>query len=253
VSKKPSRTQAAKAAKPKTAKPTAGKSAAAAAAKRKTATPTAAVSETPVLSFATQQAWRSWLESNHAGSNGVFLQIAKKGSPTTSVTSPEALEVALCYGWIDGQAKSVDAVCYLQKYTPRRPRSIWSRINRDKALRLIDGGLMRPAGLAAIEQAKLDGRWDAAYAGSRSIEVPEDLQAALERNPNAAAFFKTLNSQNRYAILFRLHTAKKAETRAKRLEQFVGMLARQETLYPMPVSKAVAKPVSPRVSRRAPK
>jgi uncharacterized protein YdeI (YjbR/CyaY-like superfamily) len=203
----------------------------------------------PVLSFATQQAWRSWMESNHAGSNGVWLQIAKKGAPTSSVTSPEALEVALCYGWIDGQAKSVDAVCYLQKYTPRRAKSIWSLINRNKALALIESGLMRPAGVAAIEQAKQDGRWDAAYAGSRTIDVPEDLQAALDRNAKAAAFFKTLNSQNRYAILFRLHTAKKAETRAKRLEQFVRMLARQETLYPMPASK----PVSKRVSKRGAK
>jgi uncharacterized protein YdeI (YjbR/CyaY-like superfamily) len=219
-------TKATRAAKPKSMKKP--------ATKRTAATP---ASETPVLSFATQKAWRSWLESNHAGSNGVFLQIAKKGASTTSVTSPEALEVALCYGWIDGQAKSVDAESYLQKYTPRRSKSIWSLINRDKALVLIERGLMRPAGHAAIEQAKQDGRWDAAYAGSRTIDVPDDLQAALDRNAKAAAFFKTLNSQNRYAILFRLHTAKKAETRARRLEQFVRMLERHETLYPMRAPK----------------
>jgi uncharacterized protein YdeI (YjbR/CyaY-like superfamily) len=204
----------------------------------------AAKADLPVLSFATQKAWRSWLESNHAGSNGVWLQISKNGAPTRSVTTPEALEVALCYGWIDGQRKSLDAVSFLQKYTPRRAKSIWSLINRNKVLALIEQGLMRPAGHAAIEEAKQDGRWDAAYAGPRSIEVPDDLQAALDRSAKAAAFFKTLNSQNRYAILFRLHTAKKAETRAKRLDQFVRMLARHETLYPMPAPKRAAKSAS---------
>jgi uncharacterized protein YdeI (YjbR/CyaY-like superfamily) len=214
----------------------------------KTKAPSGKKAEAPVLSFATQKAWRSWLDSHHADSNGVWLQIAKKGAPTSSVTSPEALEVALCYGWIDGQAKSVDAVSYLQKYTPRRAKSIWSLINRNKVLVLIERGLMRPAGLAAIEQAKQDGRWDAAYAGSRTIDVPDDLRAALARNAKAAAFFKTLNSQNRYAILFRLHTAKKAETRAKRLDQFVRMLEQHETLYPM--AQRVSKPAKP-VAKRA--
>ncbi len=144
----------------------------------------------------------------------------------------DALEVALCYGWIDGQSKGVDALSWLQKFTPRGPRSIWSKINREKVEALIESGAMRPAGLAAIEQAKQNGRWDAAYDGPRTAEVPSDLQAALDRNAKAAAFFTTLSSRNRYAILFRIHHAKKAETRARRIAQFVSMLEKHETLYP---------------------
>ncbi|MDQ3083035.1 MAG: YdeI/OmpD-associated family protein, partial [Gemmatimonadota bacterium] len=144
----------------------------------------------------------------------------------------EALDVALCYGWIDGQRRSFDEESFFQRFTPRRKKSIWSKINRAKAADLIKCGRMRPAGLAAIEAAKADGRWDAAYDSGRTAEVPEDLQAELDANPDAKAFFATVSSQNRYAILFRVQTAKKPETRAKRIKQFVGMLARKETLHP---------------------
>jgi uncharacterized protein YdeI (YjbR/CyaY-like superfamily) len=192
----------------------------------------------PVMSFATREAWETWLESHHATSPGVWLELAKvggragAGTGVKSVTRSEALEVALCYGWIDGQAKGVDAVSWLQKFTPRGPRSIWSKINREKVEALIKSGAMRPAGLAAIATAKENGRWDAAYAGPRTAEVPSDLLAALDRRAKAALFFKTLSSRNRYAILFRIHNVKKAETRARRIEQFVRMLERHETIYP---------------------
>jgi uncharacterized protein YdeI (YjbR/CyaY-like superfamily) len=194
--------------------------------------PTARAAELPVLSFATRKAWETWLDKHHATAPGVWLRFPKAGLATKSVTRADALEVALCYGWIDGQAKGVDASTYLQKFTPRRPKSIWSKINREKVTALIASGAMKPAGLAEIERAKQDGRWDAAYASPRHATIPDDLQAALDRSPTAAAFFATLNSQNRYAILFRLQTAKKAETRARRLEQFVRMLERHETIYP---------------------
>jgi uncharacterized protein YdeI (YjbR/CyaY-like superfamily) len=197
------------------------------------ATRSKAVAELPVKSFATKKAWHTWLEAHHAGSSGVWLRFAKLGADAKSITHPEALDVALCYGWIDGQTKRVDAASWMQKFTPRGPRSIWSKINCDKATALIASGAMRPAGLAAIALARQDGRWDAAYAGQRSMVVPDDLQAALDRSPRAAAFFATLNSKNRYAILFRIHTAKKAETRAKRIEQFVRMLEKHETLHPV--------------------
>jgi len=193
--------------------------------------------EQPIKSFATKKAWQTWLDTHHAGSPGVWLRIVKVGEQTKSVTYPEAIDVALCYGWIDGQRKSHDAASYLQKFTPRGSRSIWSKINCEKARVLIERGAMQAAGLAAIERAKQDGRWEAAYAGPRSIGVPDDLRAALDRSAKAAAFFSTLNSQNRYAILFRLHTAKKAETRAKRLEQFMRMLERGETIYPQKPQK----------------
>jgi uncharacterized protein YdeI (YjbR/CyaY-like superfamily) len=184
------------------------------------------------MAFATQKAWRTWIDRHHATSNGVWLRFAKRHAATKSVTYAEAIEVALCYGWIDGQAKALDEDTYLQKFTPRRPQSIWSQINCAKAEALIARGEMQPAGLAAIEQAKRNGRWSAAYAGSRTAVVPDDLQAALDANARAAAFFSTLNSRNRYAILFRIQTAKKAETRAGRIQQFVRMLARHETFYP---------------------
>jgi len=148
-----------------------------------------------------------------------------------SVTYPEALDVALCFGWIDGQKKSDTAATWLQKFTPRSKRSIWSKINREKALALIAGGRMKPAGLQEIERAKADGRWEAAYESQSRAEVPADLQAALDANPKANVFFATLNSQNRYAVLFRIHHAKKAETRARRIKQFVEMLAKGEKLH----------------------
>jgi uncharacterized protein YdeI (YjbR/CyaY-like superfamily) len=162
----------------------------------------------------------------------VWLRFAKKSSGLKSLTYDEALEVALCYGWIDGQSKSEDQSYWVQSFTPRGKRSIWSKLNREKALALIASGRMRRAGLAEVDRARTDGRWDAAYDSPSRITVPDDLQAALDENPAARAFFTTLDSRNRYAILFRIHTAKRAETRAKRLQQFVQMLARKEKLHP---------------------
>jgi uncharacterized protein YdeI (YjbR/CyaY-like superfamily) len=186
----------------------------------------------PVVQFEGPQAWATWLDEHHATSSGVWLRIAKKASGTASVTYDEALEVALCYGWIDGQKKSYDEESWLQKFTPRGAKSIWSKVNREKAEKLIARGAMKPAGLAAVEQAKQDGRWEAAYDSQSSASVPSDFQAALDQHEEARAFFATLNSRNRYAILFRIQTAKKAETRAKRIEQFIRMLTNHETLYP---------------------
>ena len=183
------------------------------------------------MAFAQKSAWAKWLKDNHGTSTGVRLRLAKKASGLESVSYNEAVDVALCYGWIDGQANSAGEKCWLQKFTPRGKRSIWSKRNREKALALIAKGEMQPAGLAEIERAKKDGRWEAAYDSPRRITVPGDLQAALDGNERARSFFQTLDSQNRYAILFRIHTAKKAETRAKRIEQFVQMLARNEKVY----------------------
>ena len=188
--------------------------------------------ELPVMLFAQQTDWQTWLAVNHATSTGLWLRLAKKKAALVSVTYPEAVEVALCYGWIDGQTKTYDAESWIQKFTPRGKKSIWSKINRAKAEALIASGQMQPAGLRAVESAKQDGRWDAAYDSPRNAEVPADLQDALNANPKAQAFFETLNSQNRFAILFRLQTAKKAETRAKRIAQFIEMLARGEKLHP---------------------
>ena len=157
--------------------------------------------------------------------------MAKKDSGLTSVSRNDALDGALCYGWIDGQARSEGEKTWLQKYTPRTKRSIWSKINRDKVNALIESGDMRPAGLAEIERAKADGRWDAAYDSSKTITVPDDLQAAFGKNKKAKKFFETLDSRNRYAVLFRIHNAKKAETREKRIREFVAMLARGEKIY----------------------
>jgi uncharacterized protein YdeI (YjbR/CyaY-like superfamily) len=187
--------------------------------------------EAPTLAFATPQAWDAWLAKHHANSGGLWLKLAKKASGTASVTYPEALTVALAWGWIDGQKRGLDATHWLQKFTPRKPKSLWSKINRDKALALIASGAMQPAGLAEVERAQADGRWDAAYAGSKTITVPDDLAAALAADKRAAARFATLNAANRFAVLFRVHTAKKAETRARRIAQFVAMLARGETLH----------------------
>ena len=186
----------------------------------------------PMISFEGQQEWAAWLEENHAASSGLWLRLAKKASGLSSVSYDEAVEVALCYGWIDGQKKSYDEASWLQKFTPRGPKSIWSKINRGKAEVLIEKGQMKPAGLRAIEQARQDGRWDAAYDSHSTATVPSDFQAELDKNPAAQAFFASLNSQNRYAILHRIQTAKKAETRAKRIEQFIRLLENQEKLYP---------------------
>ncbi len=190
------------------------------------------VAEYPIKLFPTQKAWTTWLEKNHAKSAGVWLRIAKKDGEVKSVSYAEALDVALCYGWIDGQKKGFDESAWLQKFTPRGPRSIWSKINREKAEQLIKSGQMQSAGLAAIEQAKRSGQWATAYDSQHTIGVPDDLQAALDQNPAAQAFFDTLDSANRYAILWRVQTAKKAETRTRRIEQFVTMLEHHEKLHP---------------------
>ncbi|HEY3571540.1 MAG TPA: YdeI/OmpD-associated family protein [Thermoanaerobaculia bacterium] len=186
----------------------------------------------PILSFASQKKWEEWLDKNHQSSKGLWLKIAKKGAETDTVQYAEALEVALAHGWIDGQKGALDESFWLQKFTPRGPRSKWSKINRDKATTLIESGRMKPAGLAEVERAKADGRWEAAYDGQSKASVPEDLQRELDANPDAAAFFATLESYNRYAILYRIQDAKKPETRAKRIEKFIGMLKRGEKVHP---------------------
>ena len=176
--------------------------------------------------------WKDWLASRHESSAGLWLKLAKKDSGIRSVTYEEALDVALCYGWIDGQKKGMDDKYWLQKFTPRGPKSIWSKINVEKAERLIASGKMQPSGLKAIAAAKADGRWARAYDSQKSISTPPDFQAALDRNKKAKTFFATLNSVNRYAFLFRIQTAKKSETRAKRIQQFVLMLEKSEKLHP---------------------
>jgi uncharacterized protein YdeI (YjbR/CyaY-like superfamily) len=187
--------------------------------------------ELPVRLFKSADAWETWLETNHAKSPGLWLRIGKAASGVQSVSYPEALDVALCYGWIDGQKKSYDETTWLQKFTPRGPRSIWSKINRQKVRALTESGRMQPAGVAAVERAKANGQWDAAYDSHRTAAVPPDLQKALDASPKAKAFFATLNSANRYAILWRVQTAKKAETRARRIEQFIEMLETGKKLH----------------------
>jgi uncharacterized protein YdeI (YjbR/CyaY-like superfamily) len=185
----------------------------------------------PVLLFATPADLEAWLEQNHAESDGVWLKIAKKGAPEPSVTYAEALDLALCFGWIDSKKRGHDDQHFLQRFTPRRPRGRWSRINREKAEALVDGGAMRPAGLAEVEAAKADGRWEAAYEGQRTAAVPADLQRELDANPVAREFFAGLDSANRYAIIYRLNDAKKMETRERRLRKFVAMLERGEKIH----------------------
>jgi uncharacterized protein YdeI (YjbR/CyaY-like superfamily) len=186
----------------------------------------------PSIPFASPAEWEDWLEDNHALSDGVWIRMAKTNAGIESVRYPEVLESALCFGWIDGRREALDERYFLQRFTPRRSRSKWSRINREKAERLIAEGRMRPAGLAEVERAKADGRWEAAYQGQKSSTVPDDLKRELDARPKAKAFFAELNSQNRYAILYRLHDAKKPETRARRLAKFVAILEAGETIYP---------------------
>jgi uncharacterized protein YdeI (YjbR/CyaY-like superfamily) len=188
--------------------------------------------ELPIHYFERQADWTAWLKKNHVSSPGVWLQLAKKGAEATSVSYDEALEVALCFGWIDGQKQAHSDRFWLQKFTRRSDKSLWSKINRDKALALIKAKKMKPAGFKEIERAKLDGRWDAAYDSSSKATVPSDFQSALHGNARAKAFFGMLDSRNRYAVLFRIQTAKKAETRAKRISQFVMMLERHEKVHP---------------------
>jgi uncharacterized protein YdeI (YjbR/CyaY-like superfamily) len=188
--------------------------------------------ELPVLPFPTSRAWAHWLAQNHSTTRGVWIRMAKKSSGIASITYPEAVEAALCLGWIDGQSRRIDDEWFVQKFTPRGTRSLWSRINCEKATALIAAGKMKPAGLAEVERAKQDGRWAQAYDSPSRATVPDDLVAAMAKNARASAFFATLDSRNRYAILHRVQTAKKPETRARRIAEFVQMLARREKLYP---------------------
>ncbi|MGM0353302.1 YdeI family protein [Streptomyces griseoaurantiacus] len=180
------------------------------------------------VTFASAEAFEAWLGENHAASPGIWLKLRKKDPEVVALDYAQALEVALCYGWIDGQKATFDDQWWLQRFTPRRPGSRWSKINRDKATALVEQGRMRPPGQAEIDRARADGRWEAAYDGARTATVPEDLAAALAAVPAAAAFFETLDRRNRYAVLYRVQDAKKAETRARRIEKFVEMLARGE-------------------------
>ncbi len=189
--------------------------------------------ELPELVVRDATAWRRWLGKHHAQPEGVWLVLAKKGTTKpTSLTYDKALDEALCHGWIDGQVGRRDDGTYRQRFTPRRRRSAWSKRNTDKAERLLAEGRMHPAGIAEMERAKADGRWDAAYGGSTEIEVPPELAAALAANPKAQAMFEALSSRNRYAILYRLRAAERADTRTRRVDQFVAMLARGQTIYP---------------------
>jgi uncharacterized protein YdeI (YjbR/CyaY-like superfamily) len=185
----------------------------------------------PIIEYGSQAEWSAWLEQNHERSRGVWVKIAKKSSGIPTVTHPEALEEALRFGWIDGQRRPFDETYFLQRFTPRTTRSRWSQVNVASAERLIQAGRMRPAGLRQIEAARTDGRWQAAYEPQSRASVPEDLQQALDANPEAKAFFETLRGQKRYAILYRVNEAKRPETRAKRIQTYVAMCAERRTLY----------------------
>jgi uncharacterized protein YdeI (YjbR/CyaY-like superfamily) len=186
----------------------------------------------PVLGFADAVAWESWLAEHHTDAAGIWLKIIKSGRPGPGVSYSDALDVALCYGWIDGQKGRLDDEYWLQRFTPRKPGSRWSKINTERAGRLIDANRMRPAGLREVEAARGDGRWQSAYHGQRRINVPEDLQRELDRNDAAREFFATLSGANRYAILYRIGDAKRPETRARRIAKYVAMLAAHETIHP---------------------
>jgi uncharacterized protein YdeI (YjbR/CyaY-like superfamily) len=191
--------------------------------------------------FATQSAWALWLEKNHRKSAGVWLRLSKKGSGLRSVTYKEALAVALCYGWIDGQKRGESEQAWLQRFLPRSANSIWSKINRDNANALIANGRMKAAGLQAVEAAKKAGRWNAAYDSPKGAKVPEDFQLALDVSPRARDFFQSLDSANRYAVLFRIQTVKKAETRVRKIREFIEMLERNERIHEKPNSSRPSK------------
>lgn len=193
---------------------------------------TVTIEETEVHVFTNAGEWHAWLKKHHAKNTGVWLRIGKKNSGMVTVSYDEAVETALCHGWIDAIRKAYDGLSFVQRFTPRKPRSIWSQVNRDRALALIKADAMMPAGLAAVEVAKANGEWDRAYSPGSTITEPKDLLAALRKNPRAKAFYKELNAQNRFAILHRLEKAVKPETRTKRLAQFVEMLERGERIYP---------------------
>ena len=186
----------------------------------------------PIIPFASRDAWEAWLQEQHATSEGLWLKFAKKDSGIETATYSEAVEAALCYGWIDGQKASFDDHYWLQRFTPRRPRSKWSKINRQKATELIERGEMKPAGLREVERAKADGRWDAAYDAQSTATVPEDLRRELDKNDRAREFFATLDSANRYAILYQIQDAKRPETRVRRIQNYVAMLNEQKKIYP---------------------
>ncbi|RYX85255.1 bacteriocin-protection protein [bacterium] len=187
--------------------------------------------ELPVILFEKPEEWIGWLKENHESEQGIWMRFAKKASALESISYAEAMDGALCYGWIDGQVKKYDEDSWIQKFTPRRSRSLWSKINTEKVARLIESGLMQEAGLREVERAQQDGRWEAAYDSPSKAEVPSDFAEELEKNEKAKEFFATLNKQNRYAIIWRIQTAKKAETRAKRIGQLVEMLEKGEKIH----------------------
>ncbi|MNR94401.1 hypothetical protein D3C72_254760 [compost metagenome] len=187
--------------------------------------------EQPILAFESQAAFRDWLDQNHADAGPFWLRIYKKGSNTPTVTYAEALDEALCYGWIDSTKQTYDAGSFLQRFSARKPRSVWSQVNRDHVARLIEAGKMQPPGLRMIEEAQRNGQWEKAYAPSSQMTVPEDLQALLEAEPDAREFFEGLTKTNRYALLYRIQNVKKAETRLKRLDWAMDLLRRKETIY----------------------
>lgn len=194
--------------------------------------PAQAALKEPVLAFADQAAWADWLAKNHAEGRGVWVKLFKKGAAAAPMSYAQALEEALIWGYIDSQKKTFDDTAWIQRFTPRGPRSLWSKINCDKVLALIAAGRMQPSGQAEVERAQKDGRWAQAYDPPSRATMHPELEAALAQNPKAAAFFATLNAANRYAVLFRVQTAKKPETRARRIEQLVEMLERHEKLHP---------------------
>jgi uncharacterized protein YdeI (YjbR/CyaY-like superfamily) len=185
----------------------------------------------PILAYESQKAWEKWLKDNHRTSSGIWMRLAKKASGIPSVTYAEAVESALCYGWIDGHKRPHSDTAWLQRFTPRRPRSMWSQINRDKAVALIESRRMKAAGLSEIERAKQDGRWEAAYGSPSALKTDPEFQKALNKNPRAKKFFKTISAANRYAILWRIQTAKRAETRERRIREYIEMLEKGETLH----------------------
>jgi uncharacterized protein YdeI (YjbR/CyaY-like superfamily) len=187
--------------------------------------------ELPLLEFSDRSAWDAWLHEHHAVSRGIWMKFAKKSSPRQTVSHAEALEAALCFGWIDGQVGKVDGDYFRQRFTPRTARSKWSQINRESATALIERGSMQPAGLAEVDKAKQDGRWEAAYEPQAAATVPPDFQAALDAIPGAAEFFATLTGNRRYSFLYRIHDAKRPETRAKRIATFAAMCGDHQTLY----------------------
>jgi len=218
--------RAARAKKPRAAKKTKARS----KPKTKTRTKTKTV-PSPIRAFKSQADFESWLERNYESPQGVWIRFARKGSGIESVSHPEALETALCFGWIDALRLPESDTTYLHRFMPRRPKSLWSKINREKALALIEAGRMRAAGFAEIERAKNDGRWDAAYDSPANAKMPPEFQRELDRNPKAKAFFETISRVNRYAIIWRLTTAKKQETRDKLARKFLDMLEKGETLH----------------------